>query len=847
MRKNKSLDDFIEYDLNPALFGCVDKAFPSLDFQRKARGWASTHHLNGDEDKAGNVVTYVYTNAPYMAIDHARSEKKRLINLYMELNGKDFTEALKDLAELCYLESPIYEREEYREREQRVDSLERANAAFTSALWEDTEEARKVREYLHSRKWTDEEIKRGGLGLITPKVISSLPDGNEYRIATYGKHGELIAEAGKTHLLVWAYRNGSRIFGFKFREVCSKEESTGQRFLNTKGMSKGKGFYNMPSSAKDITIVESELDANLAELRGVDGIVATAGGTATDTQIEDALRRGVERFTLLFDNDSKGDEFTRSTIERLQETGKSIFVASIPKQYKDIGDFLAEHRAEELKGMLDKAEHYSHYVLREEIVKKYQEREDKSGVFTLKDREEFFAEVERLLNSDYIKPYERKDIYKFLTNYEDSLNFKVSDFKEWADKAFLRKMEATRAEETRKGISEAQALAESGKIEEALKAMRRTSSEQSAKEKALEFASVFSPSSPDEYGTFLSEIKEGVPTGYKFEQRGQKEPLTLNAGLTFICGYRGHGKTSFLNNIALNDARRNLSLQNGKSVLYFSYEVDKRRLIVDLLNTFVNDKDISANPSNSIISYFKGKGEEYFRKDRREDGKTHYQYFEERKSAFLRDYLSSGALVIADENYKVGQLLDAIKYYVSTRKVSIVCIDYAQLIYSEDYSRLRTEEIKQIVNDIKDFANKEGIPFVMAAQFNREVDSPISVDTKNIGEGGDFERIADTCIGLFNLKELHPLPKNSDEEKAAKKLLSDLGVATYGQGEELRPIKGKLFVRLMKRRYGYYPLDTILEWEGRTKHIAMNDEGALLSVEQGSLFDIEEEEDDLPF
>ena len=152
----------------------------------------------------------------------------------------------------------------------------------------------------------------------------------------------------------------------------------------------------------------------------------------------------------------------------------------------------------------------------------------------------------------------------------------------------------------------------------------------------------------------------------------------------------------------------------------------------------------------------------------------------------------------------------------------------------------------KVVNDIKDFANREGIPFVLAAQFNRDVDSPVSVDTKNIGEGGDFERIADTCIGLFNLKELHPLPKNKDEEKAAKKLLSDLGAATYAQGEELKPIQGKLFVRLMKRRYGYYPLDTILEWEGRTKYIKPNFEEALSTqAQQTELFS--ETQEDAPF
>jgi hypothetical protein len=41
--------------------------------------------------------------------------------------------------------------------------------------------------------------------------------------------------------------------------------------------------------------------------------------------------------------------------------------------------------------------------------------------------------------------------------------------------------------------------------------------------------------------------------------------------------------------------------------------------------------------------------------------------------------------------------------------------------------------------------------------------------------------------------------------------------------DELKPVDGKLFVRLMKRRYGYYPLDTILDWTGVTKYIKPND------------------------
>jgi replicative DNA helicase len=579
---------------------------------------------------------------------------------------------------------------------------------------------------------------------------------------------------------------------------------------------------------------------------GADNVVATTGGRASETQIADAKKRGVEKFTLLFDNDERGRSFVIPTIKAIQEAGGSIYIASLPDGAKDLDEYLAAHTIEDYRrNVVGEALSYSTYLLND-IVRRYSEREDKEGLLTLKDREDFFSDVERLLNSPYIKPYEREDIYKLLEQYEESLNFKVKDFREWADKAYLRTQEANRAKAVKEASTKITEALSDGRTDEALSLMRETATKQSAQERAVEYAQVFAPSTPQEYATFLSEIKEGIPTGYLFEQGKQREELTLNSGLTFICGYRGHGKTSFLNNIALNEARRNVALGNGKSVLYFSYEVDKRRLITDLLNTFVNDADISRTPSDTILSYFKGKGSTYFRNERRTDGRTHYENFVTQKDKFFRELLSSGALTIVDENYRVEKLLDAIKYYLSTRTASIVCIDYAQLIYSEEYSRQRTEEIKKVVNDIKDFANREGIPFVLAAQFNREVDSPISVDTKNIGEGGDFERIADTCIGLFNLKELHPLPKNKDEEKAAKKLLSDLGAATYAQGEELKPIQGKLFVRLMKRRYGYYPLDTILEWEGRTKYIKPNFEEALSTqAQQTELFS--ETQEDAPF
>ena len=845
MATNNNLDSFKEYELFPTLFGNIDRAFPELHFKKVGQRWESKHHLaDATKDSQNKAITFVYENRKFMAIDHSADEKKGLIDLYMSLNNVDFITALKALAELCNLTIPNSDSEEWKEYEERQANRENANTTFVNALWGDTEEAKRVRSYLFSRKWTEEDIKKAELGLITTAIRLSLPDGDSYKGVVKNASGETIGGVGTTHLLTIPYRNGSRLLGFKFREVV--ETTTGTKYLNSYGLQKSSGLFGIGIGVKDVVIVEGELDALHAKVMGADNVVATTGGKATETQIADAKKRGVEKFTLLFDNDERGRSFVIPTINAIQEVGGSIYIATLPDGAKDLDEYLAAHTIEDYRReVVGEALTYSVYILND-IVGRYAEKEDKGGLLTLKDREDFFSEVERLLNSPYIKPYEREDIYKLLEQYEESLNFKVSDFREWADKAYLRTQEANRAKEVREASAKITEALNDGRTDEALNLMRETATKQSAQERAVEYAKIFAPSTPQEYATFLSEIKEGIPTGFVFEQGRQREELTLNSGLTFICGYRGHGKTSYLNNIALNEARRNVALGNGKSVLYFSYEVDKRRLITDLLNTFVNDAEISRTPSDTILSYFKGKGSTYFRNERRTDGRTHYDNFVAQKDKFFRDLLSSGALTIVDENYKVEQLLDAIKYYLSTRTASIVCIDYAQLIYSEEYSRQRTEEIKKVVNDIKDFANREGIPFVLAAQFNRDVDSPVSVDTKNIGEGGDFERIADTCIGLFNLKELHPLPKNKEEEKAAKKLLSDLGAATYAQGDELKPIQGKLFVRLMKRRYGYYPLDTILEWEGRTKYIKPNFEEALSTqAKQTELFS--ETQEDAPF
>lgn len=848
MAKSNNLQEFKEYELYPTLFGCIDTAFSDMHFKKVGSKWISKYHLDGTESHS-NDQTFIASAKPHLIKDNS-GEAISLIDFEMRRTGADFITALKRLAGACNLELPETDTEEYKEYQLRQEQREDANKRFTSSLWNGTPEANEVLNYLRSRKWTDEEIKKAELGFIDEAILSSLPDKENYSFTTKGD------AIGTSHRLTIPYRNGSRLFGFKFRNIAYSQEDKEQgrkKYLNSKGLSKSAGLFGIGIGYKDVTIVEGELDALHAKVKGIANVVATTGNGVSEEQAKEAIRRGVKRFTLLFDNDERGKGFIASSVQVLERLHVSVFVATLPDDVKDTDEYLGDHTIQEWSEVVNKTSVpvcvWKYY---ESVTKYFNLCQTQEGILTFKQREDFFNEVEAIVNAPYTLAQDRELVFNALQENAKDLQFNPEEYKAYIDKAYIRKQAKQREEEANKASTEIADLLKEHKVDEALKVMRETTTKQGTIDRATEFASIFAPATPTDYATLLSQVEDGVPTGIVFEQGSQREELTLNAGLTFICAYRGHGKTSFLNNIALNEVERNIQLGNDKRVLYFSYEVDKRRLIADLLNTYVNDTSISRNPLNTILSYFKGKKYSMFADyqhggRRRQDGTTTIQHFETCKDKFFKNYLSSGRLCVVEENYKVGKLLDAIKYYVSSHPVSLVCIDYAQLIYSEDYSRQRTEEIKAVVNDIKDFANKEGIPFVLACQFNREVDSPVSVDTKNIGEGGDFERIADTCIGLFNLKELHPLPKATQEEKEAKKLIEGLGLGSYAPTDSLKPIQGKLFARLLKRRYGYYPLDTILEWEGSTKKITPNAPDLLKVEAKQTELDLFETGEEAPF
>ena len=81
--------------------------------------------------------------------------------------------------------------------------------------------------------------------------------------------------------------------------------------------------------------MEGELDALFATVKGVDNVVAMAGSSITSNQIKDAVKRGVQKFTLCFDREPDREEETNKKINNaidiiLNEDVYKVYIATLP-------------------------------------------------------------------------------------------------------------------------------------------------------------------------------------------------------------------------------------------------------------------------------------------------------------------------------------------------------------------------------------------------------------------------------------------------------------------------------------------------------------------------------------
>ena len=832
---NKDITTFINEELKPRLWDNIPSILPELDFKLIKGKWCSKKHYDGKEATHPKPDKSVITpNYPHRVFDNSRQDSKDVITLYMELNNiSEVWEAVKRLCSIVGIAEPEYtpeQRERYQKSEQRRNTLEDSSKRQRAALY--APEGASTLNYLHQRGWTDEEIRAAELGFISVDEARTIE-------AQYG--------IGTDYTLSIPLRSGGRIYGFKFRTINTQTPQQG-KYVYLSGTSKRDNLFNLTgilqkSEDARIVVVEGELDALHAKVKGISGIVATSGGGLTEELLQAALNRGIKRVTLLFDKDERGEKFVKDSIAVGWSKKVSILVATYPEEQlpdgtkvHDTDEYLKIHTPEDLQSLISNAQSASMWLLWNLI----EEAIQKNGTAT-NLRDEVVAdlkhEVIKLINAtpDAI---DRDLIASNFCNAVEGVTITkealiaVADEERAIADSLQKKQQATEAS------NKAASLLKDGKVDEALSVMGEaatTLKQVGAKQK---YSSLLALPSESSLSNRMKNKQGELPTLYEFEHptTHEKERFTLPSGaITFVVAPTSHGKSTLLQNIALQIAKA----EGEGTTLYFTFEEDGDSVTLQLLNKYIGEelcKNYSSSHSNNlraITHYFRTGEDRYIATDKR-------SVFNQKRAYFMNSLYNSGKLRIFYEDYDSTELIEAIRFICSQTKVRAVFIDYIQLLSKNGNRKQRTEELKEICKDLKDLCIETQLPIVVAAQANREVTSPLEMHSQKIAEAADLERIANKILFIWNSSFTAQKSKDSKTELENFETRTGVKLGT----------SGKIYAKLTKNRGGVVGIEAILNYNGNTGIVEPNCKP--LEVQQSTMnFDEPQQEEQnsnvLPF
>lgn len=804
-----TITDFINYELYPALWNSLDRAFPSMGFVQRGGDWQSPKKLNGDTSSPYRADKTVVTRRKPDRVLEQGGESLTLVDFYLQSTGRstkakgaELIEALRSLCTSIGLTLPEGDSEEFKAYKERQEKLERVASTMQRELF--TPAGADTLKYLTGvRGYSVEDIKAMELGYCSTSIAKELEG------APYG--------AGTTYTLAIPYRSGGRILGFKLRTI---EETVKPKYKNTEGLPKKASLFGLTplkltgngEKDRDITIVEGELDALRAQVRGVENIVASAGLDVGEEALEEAKRRGVKRVTILVDVEEKNesqkakDKKIEKAIRAIRKVGLTAMVAELPEgaqgEKVDVDSYLNNHTAEDLQEVINGAMTGANYLFNA-IFSVAIEAQNGAPILD-KPLNDFKESVIALMNdTELCTPFDRDVLasrYQRATNdtiTKEAMQAEADARKIIADK---NRQEA----ETKELLKTASNLADTGRVEDSLRLLTDKATEIRKIAKEAEYSSLLSLPTVEGIKDKLRTRPQGIETGYVFSTGGREERLTLPAGaLTLVAAPTSHGKSTFLRNLALQTAQDNTE----GAVLYFSFEEDMESTIVELVNTYVGETlthpSRDYNNLTTITEYYRTGSVKYMKVGAEPT-------FRKMEAEFMRDYIEQGKLRIFDKDFSSNELVEVINYMAKNITVKAVFIDYVQLLYKQGNRLQRNEELKEIAKDLRQTAKALKLPIILAAQLNREAKSPSEMHSQNIADSADLEREANKVLLLWNTSftQTNGSSYNPTSIEAIKR--PELGTA------------GHIYAKLSKNRGGIPSIDALFSFDGNTGKIEPN-------------------------
>ncbi|OGZ43575.1 MAG: DNA primase [Candidatus Ryanbacteria bacterium RIFCSPHIGHO2_02_FULL_45_17b] len=287
----------------------------------------------------------------------------------MQIEGVDFREALRMLAERAGIELRVENPRERDERTHLFTLLECAAAFYQKQLASHSN----VEAYLTGRGVTRESIEKFRLGYAPPESVGWRVF-NEYALKQGYKPQELEKAGLAVKKQVSGYydrfRNrimfpitdanehvvgfGARIYDDpqKKNNPENKEETAPAKYINTPQTplyDKSAILYAFDKAKMAIrkenccVIVEGYMDAIMAHQAGTAHTVAVSGTALTNRQLT-LLRRLCDKISMSFDMDMAGELATRRSIDLALEMGFDVRALSLPSG-KDPADLAAKDAA----------------------------------------------------------------------------------------------------------------------------------------------------------------------------------------------------------------------------------------------------------------------------------------------------------------------------------------------------------------------------------------------------------------------------------------------------------------------------------------------------------------------
>ncbi|MFA6475047.1 MAG: DNA primase [Patescibacteria group bacterium] len=270
-----------------------------------------------------------------------------IFTFIQEIEGIDFVEALKLLADKAHVTLPQYNPTQQDHKQKLLHIISLAQQFYSSALQE-SKEGEIARQYIKQRGLSADSVAAFGLG------YSYLEWG---RLHDFLKQ-QGISEADQTaagllinghdrfrgRLMIPLHDGHGTVVGFTARTLQADE--TGGKYINSPQSDiydKSNvvfGLFRAKTAIKKLhatLVVEGNLDVITAQQHGFTNTVATSGTAFTEQQILQ-LKRYSPNLLLAFDLDLAGQAAAERGIDLAMRHGMNIKIVRWPEQYKDPDD-----------------------------------------------------------------------------------------------------------------------------------------------------------------------------------------------------------------------------------------------------------------------------------------------------------------------------------------------------------------------------------------------------------------------------------------------------------------------------------------------------------------------------